>query len=80
MRSPKKPSFIPKNFLKNYIIIQLFSVDAIAFSKKNSIFFDPENMKKITSKVAHNCPPTWCTGPETEIRYQQKPFNAGLGI
>ena len=53
------------------------------FKKK----FDPENMKKTPSKVAHNRPPTFfmykpgCpNGPETEIPYHQKPLNAGLGI
>ena len=35
--------------------MQLFSADAIVFSKKkNQFLFDPENMKKPPSKVAHN--------------------------
>ena len=33
--------------------MQLFSADTILLSKK----FDPENMKKPPSKVAHNRPP-----------------------
>ena len=39
--------------------MQLFSADAIVFSKnatKKKI--DPKNMKKLPSKVAHNSPPT----------------------
>ena len=37
--------------------MQLFSVDAIVFSKKNLTFcFDPENINKLPSKVAHNWP------------------------
>ena len=39
--------------------MQLFSADAIVFLKK----IDPENMKQLPSKVAHNPPPTLqCTG------------------
>ena len=34
--------------------MQLFSADAIMFSKNLKKKFDPENMKKKTSKVAHN--------------------------
>ena len=37
--------------------MQLFSADAIVFSNEIQIFFDPENMKKTPSKVAHNRPP-----------------------
>ena len=36
--------------------MQLFSADAIVFSKKFSKFFDPEKLKKRASKVAHNRP------------------------
>ena len=36
--------------------MQLFSADAIVFSKKK-IF--PENMKKLASTVAHNRPPNF---------------------
>ena len=66
-------------------IMQLFNV----FSKKNIyIYFDPKNMKKLPSNVAHNQPSTFffmywpgCpNGPETEIPYNQKPLNKGLGI
>ena len=40
--------------------MQLFSADAIVFSKNlKNIFFDPENIKKTPSKVAHNWPPTF---------------------
>ena len=35
--------------------MQLFSVDAKIFLKKNfKIFFAPQNIKKLPSKVAHN--------------------------
>ena len=36
--------------------MQLFSADAIVFSKNNNIFFDPKAGKKQASKVAHNQP------------------------
>ena len=36
--------------------MQLFSADAIVFSKKFQFFFWPEKMKKRASKVAHNRP------------------------
>ena len=37
--------------------MQLFSADAIVFSKKNlNFFFDPKKVKKRASKVAHNRP------------------------
>ena len=37
--------------------MQLFSADAMVFSKKfKKIFFDPEKVKKQASKVAHNRP------------------------
>ena len=36
--------------------MQLFSVDAIVFSKKFKNFFEPEKLKKRASKVAHNWP------------------------
>ena len=39
--------------------MQLFSLDAIGFTKKLKKKFDPENMKKMPSKVAHNWPPTF---------------------
>ena len=48
---------------------------------------DPENMKKMPSKVAHNRPPTFfmywlgCPNcPEKEIPYHQKPLNEELGL
>ena len=34
--------------------MQLFSADAIVFTKIVKLYFAPENMKKTTSKVAHN--------------------------
>ena len=35
--------------------MHLFSADTIVFSKKTlNFYFDPENMKKTPSKVAHN--------------------------
>ena len=60
--------------------MELFSVDAIVFSKKFH-FFDPENIKKCPKKLLFflywpGCP----NGPKTEIPYPQKPLNAGLGI
>ena len=35
--------------------MQLFSANALVFSKKKNLF-NPENMKKTLSKVAHNRP------------------------
>ena len=50
----------PKKFLFLIFkkdIMQLFSVEAIEFSKKDlNSFFDPEKVKKRASKVAHNRP------------------------
>ena len=40
-------------------IMQLFSADAVVFSKKLKFFFDPERVKKRISKVAHNRPRTF---------------------
>ena len=69
--------------------MQLFSADAIMFSKKfQKRKVALENMKKQPSKVAHNRPQTFfflywsgCpNGPKTEIPHHQKPLNAGLGI
>jgi hypothetical protein len=39
--------------------LQLFSADATIFSKKFEFIFAPENIKKRTSKVAHNQPQTF---------------------
>ena len=40
--------------------MQLFSADAMVFSKKKlNFFFDPEKVKKRASKVAHNQPRTF---------------------
>ena len=53
VRSPKKTQFYSKKKQRKNLfefIMQLFSADAI---------FDPENMKKPPSKVAHNRPPTF---------------------
>ena len=44
--------------------MQLFSADAIVFSKKN---FDPDDMKRLPSKVAHNRP-----GPAAQTAQKQK--------
>ena len=55
--------------------MQLFSADASVFKKKFKNNFDPENMKKPPSKVAHNRPPiffywpVFLNGPKTEILY-----------
>ena len=47
--------------------MQLFSVDAIVFSKKYSIFFfDLKNMKKPPSKVAHNRPRPFTVHPRPQ--------------
>ena len=47
--------------------MQLFSADVIVFSIFFFFFFDPYNLKKPPSKVAHNWPPTYFlalpTGP-----------------
>ena len=68
--------------------MQLFSADAIVFSKKiNKKMFDPENMKNSPQKLLIIGPqlffmywPGCPNGPETEILYHQKPLIAGLGI
>ena len=40
-----------------FFIMQVFSADAMVFSKKNlKNFFDPEKLKKTLKKVAHNRP------------------------
>ena len=36
--------------------MQLFSADAMVFSKKKKKIFDPEKVNKRASKVAHNLP------------------------
>ena len=67
-------------FYKRYIV-QLFSVDATIFSKKN--FFAHENMKNMSRDIVERgtiyrgqCP----NSPKTENLYHQKPLNLGLGI
>ena len=67
--------------------MQLFSLDAIGFTKKFKNKIDPENMKQMPSKVAHNWPPTFflCTGPAAQTAQNRNPvppkaLNAGLGI
>ena len=64
--------------------MQLFSADAIVF-KKN--LYDPQNMKKLPSKVAHNPPPicfyllAWLPKrPRNSNPVPPNPPNAGLGI
>ena len=64
----KKPVLFQKKFKekkfkkKERIIMQLFSADAVVFSKKIEFFFVPKNMKKPPSKVVRNLPPTFlCT-------------------
>ena len=55
--------------------MQLFSADPIVFSKKKiKKKFDPENMTKLPSKVAHNRPPTFFfnTGPAAQTAQKQK--------
>ena len=54
--------------------MQLFSADAIVFSKKIKKQFDPENMKKSSSKVAHNRHPSFflCTGLAAQTAQKQK--------
>jgi hypothetical protein len=53
----KKPVLFQKKFKENFkkkivkFIMQLFSADAIVFSKEILNFFDPENMKKIPQKL-----------------------------
>jgi hypothetical protein len=61
--SEEKIVFLKKNFLikKQYFFylffMQLFSADATMFSKKfKKKNFDPEKVKKLAQKVAHNRP------------------------
>ena len=52
-----KNGFSKKKFFFNIFSKQLFSADAVGFSKKNfKKIFDPEKMKKQASNVAHNWP------------------------
>ena len=68
--------------------MQLFSADAIVFSKKElKKNFDPKTWKSHTQKLLIIGPklflmywPGCPNGPKTEILYHQKPLNAGLGI
>ena len=52
--------FFLKNFLRifklffNFFLMQLFSADATIALKKSNYFLVHENMKKPSSKVAHN--------------------------
>jgi len=64
--------------------MQLLSADAIVFKKKK---FDPENMKKLPSKVAHNRPQLFFyvlarlpKRPRNRNPVPPKALNAGLGI
>ena len=53
----KKKIFPKKIKIFFYLFsMQLFSADAMVFSKKNYKNFDPEKVKKRASKVAHNRP------------------------
>ena len=54
--------------------MQLFSADAIVFSKKFKKKIDPENMKKPPSKVAHNRPQTFffSTGQAAQTAQKQR--------
>ena len=73
-------------------ILCSFLVRTLQYLKKNLDFFCPWKHEKLPSKVAHNQPQfffsvrTWLpkrtypNGPQTEIPYHQKPFNAELGI
>ena len=68
--------------------MQLFSADAIVFSKKIlKKIFDPKTWKNRHQKLLIIGPelffmywPCCPNGPETEIPYHQKPLNTGLGI
>ena len=44
------------------------------FKKISKKFFAPENIKKLTSKVAHNRPPTFffCIGPAAKTAQKKK--------
>ena len=68
--------------------MQLFSADAIVFSKKNLKKILPRKHEKnrpqklliIGPQLFFMYWPGCTNGPETEITYHQKPLNAGLGI
>ena len=78
----KKPSFIQKKnskkkkieffFLNYYATFQCGRYNV--FKKILNFFFDPENMKKLPQKVAHNRPPTFflCIGPAAQTAQKQK--------
>ena len=66
---------------------QKFAADATMFLKKFYNFFAPGNMKKHPQKLLiigpdpfFQCWPGCPNGTKTEIPYNQKPLNAGLGI
>ena len=80
--SPKKKCFFwkkkffppPKKFFFYLFPMQLFSADAMVFSKKKKkSFFDPEKVKKRASKVAHNQPRPFF--PTNQSRPQPKAQN-----
>jgi hypothetical protein len=51
--------------------MQVFSADATIFKKKIELFFAPENIKKKTSKVAHNWPPIffqYCQPAQNQLK------------
>ena len=53
----KKDKIMKKKIYFYLYFMQLFSADAMIFSKKKfKIFFDPKKVKKPASKVAHNRP------------------------
>ena len=59
-----KKIYHPQNIFFYLFSMQLFSADATIFSKKKS----HENIKKVSSKVAHNWPQIFfsCTGPAAQ--------------
>ena len=53
--------------------MQLFSAE-----RKFRFFFDPENMKKPPSKVAHNQPPMFCQAAQTAQKQKSRTTKSPL--
>jgi hypothetical protein len=69
----EKKSFQKKHIFSNLYFMQLFSADAIVFSKKINIFFDPQKVKKRASKVAHNRPNFFFHSPAQTTAHSRQP-------
>ena len=62
--------------------MQLFSADAICcvFKKKIKFFFEPQNMKKLPSKVAYNRPRPFYFTVSTPVMHNELRFGYVLAV